>query len=106
MYEALEDATWAEVSASELPTLSSGLGKVDTPREYVYQNSPRMTEINQGDTNAYEQPDADNNEERCDDTHVKVLYTSRGHLARNFTTSTFCTMIEAKNECHGNRYIK
>ena len=64
VYEAVDDATRAGVSASELPKLSSGPGKVDTPGEFVYQNAPRMTEINQGNTNPYEQPDADDNEER------------------------------------------
>ena len=64
VYDAITDDTTAEVSSSQLQTLSSGQGQTDTPRAYVYQNSPLMTEINQGDTKAYEQPDADHNEEK------------------------------------------
>ena len=64
VYDAINYDTAAEVSSSELHTLSYGQGQTGTPPEYVYQNTPRMTEINQGDTNPYEQPDADNNEER------------------------------------------
>ena len=64
VYEAVDDDTRADISASELPKLSYGQGNVDTPGEHVYQNTPRMTEITQEDTNTYEQPDTDDNEER------------------------------------------
>ena len=63
VYDAISDDTPAKVSSSELHTLSSGQGQTGTPREYVYQTTPRMTEIKQGYTNPYEQSDADNNEE-------------------------------------------
>ena len=100
VYEAVDDATRADISASELPKLSSGPGKVYTPGEFVYQNAPQMTEINQGDTNHIRTAWCRRQWGEIslwDDTHIKVKYIPRGRLARNFTTSTICTTIEGKN---------